>query len=117
MQQLPKVSLTLAFSVVTASRPLTHLLDRLTGDIQWPASTPFEKAIGPLAGSFPILSLRTNKADVVVGVDQSVADRLDEKDNRKWRYDGRYVNPPPPAHPFTSFFVRYALISFVPKSF
>ena len=62
---------------------------RLTGDIQWPASTPFEKAIGPLAGSFPILSLRTNKADVVVGVDQDVADRLDVEENRKWRYDGR----------------------------
>ena len=62
---------------------------RLTGDIQWPASTAFEKAIGPLAGSFPILSLRTNKADVVVGVDQDVADRLDAEENRKWRYDGR----------------------------
>ncbi|KAF9648118.1 DUF89 domain-containing protein [Thelephora ganbajun] len=73
---------------------------KLTGDIQWPASTPFEKAIGPLAGSFPILSLRTNKADVVVGVDQDIANKLDLEDDRKWRYDG-----------------RYALISFVPKSF
>lgn len=52
-------------------------------------------AIGPLAGSFPILSLRTNKADVVVGVDQDVADKLDEVDNRKWRYDGRYISSPP----------------------
>ena len=62
---------------------------RLTGDIQWPASTPFEEAIGPLAGSFSILSLRTNKADVVVGVDQDLADRLDVEENRKWRFDGR----------------------------
>jgi len=71
---------------------------KLTGDIRWPASTPFERAIGPLAGSFPILSLRTNKADVVVGVDQGVADKLDEVENREWRYGG-----------------RYASISFVPK--
>ena len=76
--------------------PGLHLNEhRLTGDIQWPASTPFEMAIGPLAGSFPILSLRTNKADVVVGVDQDVADKLDEVDNRKWRYDGRYISSPP----------------------
>jgi len=72
---------------------------KLTGDTQWPASTPFEVAIGPLAGSFPVLSLRTNKADVVVGVDQDVADKLDVEEDRKWRFDG-----------------RYASISFVPKS-
>ena len=81
-------------SMVYLTRPATVATTnlstpRLTGDIQWPASTPFEKAIGPLAGSFPILSLRTNKADVVVGVDQDVADRLDVEENRKWRYDGR----------------------------
>jgi hypothetical protein len=92
---------------------------RLTGDIQWPASTPFEMAIGPLAGSFPILSLRTNKADVVVGVDQGVADKLDELDNRKWRYDGRYVLSTPTlllSRSFTLLTIRYALISFAPKS-
>jgi hypothetical protein len=44
--------------------------------------------LGPLLGSFPILSLRTNKADVVVGVDQAKADELD-KIGRKWRFDGR----------------------------
>ncbi|KAI0072176.1 DUF89 domain-containing protein [Panus rudis PR-1116 ss-1] len=71
---------------------------KLTGDIAWPVSTPFEDAIGPLAGSFPILSLRTSKADVVVGVDQAVADALDAK-GEKWRVNG-----------------KYALVSFVPKS-
>ena len=45
---------------------------------------------GPLAGSFPILSLRTNKADVVVGVDQAVADELDAR-GEKWRVNGKYV--------------------------
>jgi hypothetical protein len=62
---------------------------RLTGDIKWPAWTPFEEALRDLAGAFPILSLRTNKADVVVGVDQLVAEELDAKDGNKWRVDGR----------------------------
>ncbi|KAH8094465.1 DUF89 domain-containing protein [Cristinia sonorae] len=71
---------------------------KLTGDVAWPAPTPFETAIGPLAGAFPILSLRTNKADVVVGVPQEVADALDAK-GEKWRVNG-----------------KYALVSFHPKS-
>ena len=44
--------------------------------------------IGPLAGDFPILSLRTNKADVVVGVPQEVADKLDAA-GEKWRVNGK----------------------------
>ena len=75
--------------------------------MQWPPSTPFETAIGiiifcvnvditsysatgPLAGSFPILSLRTNKADVIVAVEKDVAEKLD-KSGEKWRYNGKYV--------------------------
>ncbi|CAL1697861.1 unnamed protein product [Somion occarium] len=71
---------------------------KLTGDIKWPVSTPFETAIGPLAGSFPILSLRTNKADVVVGISQEIADKLDVA-GEKWRVNG-----------------KYALVSFVPRT-
>ncbi|RDB19624.1 hypothetical protein Hypma_013262 [Hypsizygus marmoreus] len=63
---------------------------KLTGDIQWPVWTPFATAIGPLAGSFPILSLRTNKADIVVGVDREIAEKLDES-GEKWRVNGRYA--------------------------
>ncbi|KAJ7279027.1 DUF89 domain-containing protein [Mycena rebaudengoi] len=63
---------------------------KLTGDVQWPAWTPFSEALGPLAGSFPLLSLRTNKADVVVGVEREVAERLDNSGS-KWRVDGRYA--------------------------
>lgn len=44
--------------------------------------------IGPLAGSFPLLSLRTNKADVVVGIPQDIADKMDEKD-KGWRVNGK----------------------------
>ena len=65
-----------------------HFFVRLTGDIRWPAWTPFDVAIGPLAQSFPILSLRTNKADVVVAVEKEVAEHLDQNDP-KWRVDGR----------------------------
>ncbi|KAI5120017.1 hypothetical protein M0805_008478 [Coniferiporia weirii] len=71
---------------------------RLTGDVRWPASTPVREAIGPLAGAFPILSLRTSKADVVVGVDQARADALDAS-GEKWRFNG-----------------KYAMISFVPRA-
>ena len=46
--------------------------------------------VGPLAGDFSVLSLRTNKADVVVGVPQEVADRLDAS-GEKWRVNGKYV--------------------------
>ncbi|RDX41169.1 DUF89 domain-containing protein [Lentinus brumalis] len=63
---------------------------KLTGDVQWPPSTPFETAIGPIAGKFPILSLRTNKADVIVAVDDEVAKKLDAS-GEKWRYNGKYA--------------------------
>ena len=83
---------------------------RLTGDAKWPASTPVPEAIGvliswsfrvnqlssylryvgPLAGAFPILSLRTSKADVVVGVDHAKADALDAS-GEKWRVNGKSV--------------------------
>jgi hypothetical protein len=43
---------------------------------------------GPLAGSFPLLSLRTNKADVAVGIDEKVAENLDNK-GEKWRVSGK----------------------------
>ncbi|KAI9428429.1 hypothetical protein H4582DRAFT_1866198 [Lactarius indigo] len=70
---------------------------KLTGDVQWPVDTSFETAVGPLAYAFPLLSLRTNKADVVVGVPHSVADALDAR-GEKWRVNG-----------------RYALVSFLPR--
>ncbi|KAI0289666.1 DUF89 domain-containing protein [Russula brevipes] len=73
---------------------------KLTGDIRWPVDTSFETAVGPLAGSFPLLSLRTSKADVVVGIPRSVAEALDAQDE-KWRVNGRYA--------LVSFFPREAV--------
>ncbi|KAF8870637.1 hypothetical protein CPB84DRAFT_1692902 [Gymnopilus junonius] len=87
--------------------------NRLTGDIRWPAWTPFAEAIGPLAGAFPLLSLRTNKADVVVGISKEIAEKLDAS-GEKWRVDGRYVLITPNNH-HVHIFDRYALVSFVPK--
>ncbi|KAF8347297.1 hypothetical protein F5887DRAFT_51743 [Amanita rubescens] len=65
-------------------------IQKPTGDIKWPAWTHFAQALGPLAGSFPLLSLRTNKANVVVGIDRQVAERLDQS-GEKWRVSGRYA--------------------------
>ncbi|KAH7921136.1 DUF89-domain-containing protein [Leucogyrophana mollusca] len=48
------------------------------------------KEVRPLGGSFALLSLRTNKADVAVGVPQEVADKLDVR-GEKWRVSGKYV--------------------------
>ena len=80
---------------------------RLTGDVAWPHTTPFSEAIGklglsyqtdvsshalagPLKGAIPILSLRTSKADVVVGLDEGVAEKLDADENeKKWRVNGK----------------------------
>jgi hypothetical protein len=45
-------------------------------------------ALGPLRGAFPILSLRTNKADVAVGVSEMVARDLDAQ-GIPWRTNGK----------------------------
>lgn len=63
---------------------------KLTGDVKWPVSTSLTTALGPLAGAFPLLSLRTNKADVAVGISQQIADELDAK-GEKWRTSGKYA--------------------------
>ena len=62
---------------------------------------------GPIAGSFPILSLRTNKADVICGVEQAVADRLDGT-GEKWRYNGKWVHD--------SFMVLHGIFDRLPVS-
>ncbi|PWN26193.1 DUF89-domain-containing protein [Jaminaea rosea] len=66
---------------------------RLCYDCQTPASIPFETAIGPMSsadGAPPVVSLRTVKSDVVVGVDQERADKLD-KEEPGWRISGKYA--------------------------
>jgi len=64
---------------------------KLTGDAKWPTTTPFSEAIGPLHGKCALLSLRTCKADVVVGLEEGVAERLDGSADDKWRINGKYA--------------------------
>lgn len=53
---------------------------KLTGDLQWDKTTSFSTAIQDLATSkLPILSLRTCKADVVVGLPKGLNEELIEK--------------------------------------
>jgi len=66
---------------------------KLTYDCQAPPETPFDQAIGPLAsepGCPPVLSLRTIKSDVVVGLPDGVAAKLD-KEKPGWKISGEYA--------------------------
>lgn len=63
---------------------------KLCSDAWWPTTTPFVKALGPLAGEFPLLSLRTLKADVIVGLPEGKAEELD-RDEPRWRWAGKHA--------------------------
>ncbi|KAG8883761.1 hypothetical protein FRB97_005935 [Tulasnella sp. 331] len=64
---------------------------KLVGDLRWPMSTSFGTAIGALAGKIPVLSLRTSKADVVVGLPEGVGEAMDaDESKRNWKVNGRY---------------------------
>lgn len=63
---------------------------KLTADLQWPVTTPFEQSLGALAGSFDLLALRTCKADVIVGLEEGVEQRVQQED-AKWRVNGKYA--------------------------
>jgi len=70
---------------------------KLMGDAMWEAETTVEEAIGPLNGLFNILSLRTCKADVCVGLSTEKEAWVSNIDP-DWRVNG-----------------KFGLITFVPK--
>ncbi|CAG8739995.1 16585_t:CDS:2 [Dentiscutata erythropus] len=80
----------------TEKSSLEKLVDRwqskLVYDCKWETVTPFKEAIGPLANSknaLPVLSLRTGKSDVFVGLDEGVEERLGP--DKSWMYSGKYA--------------------------
>ncbi|KAI5449589.1 Hairy/enhancer-of-split with YRPW motif protein 2 [Naganishia albida] len=63
---------------------------KLVADGKWEPTTSFEQALGPLNGQFPLVSLRTNKADPIVGLPEGTAESLD-KTSPDWRVSGKYA--------------------------
>lgn len=63
---------------------------KLTSDGIWDPTTPFQEALGPLSGQFPLLSLRTNKADVIVGLDKDIVEKM-EKEFPDYRISGKFA--------------------------
>jgi hypothetical protein len=67
---------------------------KLTFDCDWPVTTPFKQAIGPaMAEDFTnIVSLRTNKADVIVGLTEEKKIEIESKATKaEWRFSGKYA--------------------------
>ena len=61
---------------------------KLTSDALWPTTTRFEDTLGPLQGQIDLLSLRTCKATVCVGLEDGKEAELDKKDST-WRTSGK----------------------------
>lgn len=65
---------------------------KLVRDANWPHTLPFKDAIGPLRGGMKILALRTNKADVCVGLSKETLERVEnEAPGKAWVRNGRYA--------------------------
>lgn len=60
----------------------------MISDAKHPTTTSFESTLGPLGGEIEILSLRTCKADVCVGLKEGMEERLDKED-KNWRVGGK----------------------------
>ncbi|KAK5742621.1 Hairy/enhancer-of-split with YRPW motif protein 2 [Elasticomyces elasticus] len=73
---------------------------KLTGDALWDPATPFTEAIGPLGptSGIRVLTLRTCKADVVVGLPKGKDEELRAMEGgggdsgaRKWAWSGKWA--------------------------
>ncbi|GAA5847063.1 hypothetical protein JCM3766R1_000602 [Sporobolomyces carnicolor] len=63
---------------------------KLVSDAWWNPASDFQDALGPLKGEINLLSLRTCKADTVVGLPEGKAEELDKVD-KEWRVNGKYA--------------------------
>ena len=66
---------------------------KLVYDCKWDFTAPFEEAIGPMAteeGVPSVVTLRTSKADVIVGLPEGTAEKLNAVEN-DWLYSGKYA--------------------------
>lgn len=67
---------------------------KLVFDCDWPVTTPFKDAIGPsMSKEFTnIITLRTNKADPVVGLSEETKRDIENRATREeWRFSGKYA--------------------------
>lgn len=62
---------------------------KLAGDLKWPHVTPFKTALRGFTPS-AICSLRTLKADLVVGLKEGQAHQVEAVDN-DWMVTGKYA--------------------------
>ncbi|KAJ1920772.1 Hairy/enhancer-of-split with YRPW motif protein 2 [Tieghemiomyces parasiticus] len=66
---------------------------KLVYDCEWPLTTPFPEALGPLAQpgtALPVVALRTSKCDLMVGVAEGQAEQLDQRDS-DWLVNGKFA--------------------------
>jgi uncharacterized protein with ATP-grasp and redox domains len=66
---------------------------KLVFDCDWPVTTPFKTAIGSSMANFTnIVSLRTNKADPIVGLTEETKLDIESRATREeWRFSGKYA--------------------------
>ncbi|KAG0170022.1 hypothetical protein DFQ28_004965 [Apophysomyces sp. BC1034] len=67
---------------------------KLVFDCDWPVTTPFKKAIGEDMGQrfTNIVSLRTNKADPIVGLREGQKEEIEKHaSHNEWRCSGKYA--------------------------
>ncbi|PIA13744.1 DUF89 domain-containing protein [Coemansia reversa NRRL 1564] len=65
---------------------------KLVYDLEWPVSTPFVDALGPIASdphAPAIVALRTSKCDTIVGIEPTRAEELFAL-RKDWMYSGQY---------------------------
>lgn len=64
---------------------------KLVGDLQWNFTTPFRDSLRKFQPNTALCSLRTVKADVVVGIDSQTVQRIHSDFPEHWMENGEYA--------------------------